>query len=229
MARGKRDVHFLSVEDFYDILIQVNDLCIEIDAGGLGHKSPEILGLFIGKALHLDADLRSWSMSLGPAWRYIVVDHPHSPLAQAQFPFHDGQYHVYHNINIASMWNHYRQTRIFLNEVITSLSLRLWEIDRAPECQETIFQATSIVNQMADDVCASIPYHFTSGETGFGATIRLLWPLFVASNSTVIRPASKEWILQSLDIIGSTTGIQQAIGMTQIAREGGQLGMFPGT
>lgn len=230
VARAKRDENSRPVENFYNILIQLNDLSVEIDAAELKYDFVGSLGSLIGKALHLDADLRLWVLSLGPFWRYSVVNNPRSDLSNyTHCPTYGNRYHVYRNVSIATMWNHYRQTRIVLNEMIRSMSLRLWGSERVPECQQTVFQSVAIMKQMVDDICTSISYYFTSGETSFGSTIRLLWPLFIAANCASTEPATKEWILQTLDVIGSTTGIQQAISMSKLLREGNPLGLIPGT
>ncbi|OKL60877.1 hypothetical protein UA08_03736 [Talaromyces atroroseus] len=227
IARSKRDEHHQPIEHLYNILIGLNDLSLEVDDAHLQPDPVRNLESLIQTALHLDADLRSWTMSLGSSWRYTVVENPHSCLQNS--PIHVDKYHVYSDVNIASMWNHYRQTRIVLNEMIKSMSLRLWELQRSPECEQTLYQSSAIIEQVVGDLCASIPYHFTTGEAGFGGTIRLLWPLFIAGNCTGTDSASKEWSLQTLDIIASATGVQQAVGMAQLLRKGDALGIIPRT
>ncbi|KAJ5570578.1 uncharacterized protein N7459_010008 [Penicillium hispanicum] len=230
VARAKHDVYTLPIEEFYQVLIELNGLAVEVDAAELEDDPAESLRLLIGKALYLDANLRSWAMSLSPAWRYTVIDDPCSHLGDnTGFPVYGGRRHLYQRVTFVSMWNHYRQLRIIVNEMIRSMSLRLWKAQRPPECQQTVSQSIAIINQMADDLCTSISYYFTSDQTSFGAALRLLWPLFVAANCAGTDPATKEWILQALNIIGSTTGIQQAIGMSQLLRKGNILGMIPGT
>lgn len=203
-----------------------------MDAAELGHSLHENLGLFIERCLHIDANLRSWAMSLGPFWKYTVVDGdlPSHLNDHIHFPtVYGGKYHVYQNANIVSMWNHYRQTRIVVNEIIRSMSLRLWEVDMAPECQQTMVQSIAIIEQMADDICASVSYCFKNFRTIFAAALRLLWPLFVAAKSMGTEPTTREWILLTLDRIGNMTGIQQAIRMSQFIRQGTKLPIIPGT
>lgn len=61
-----------------------------------------------------------------------------------------------------------------------------------PENRLTMPQGVAIINQMAEDICASVPYHFSSGETAVGGLIRLIWPLFVASDCVESEPANAE-------------------------------------
>jgi hypothetical protein len=231
VARTKQDALSQPFEDFYSILIQLNNLSAEVDAAELEHTLQENLGLFIEKSLHVDANLRSWAISLGPLWQYTVVDDVSpSPLGDhTHFPVISGKYHVYQNIAIASMWNHYRQTRIVVNEMIRSMSFRLWEINRTPECQQTMIQSIAIIQQMADEICTSISYCFQHFRTIFAAAFRVLWPLFIAAKSMGTEPTTREWILLALDRIGNTTGIQQAINMAQVIRLGIKLPIIPGT
>jgi hypothetical protein len=50
--------------------------------------------------------------------------------------------------------------------------------------------------------------------------MRLIWPLFVASDCVESEPKMKKWIMQTLDKIGYTTGIQQALMLSQLVRAG---------
>lgn len=232
IARAKRDALSQPVEDFYSILIELNNLAAEVDTAELDNDLEENLRAFIEKALHVDANLTSWAMSLNPSWQYTVVedDSPSHLGNHTYFPTNYGaEYHVYQDFNVASMWNHYRQTRIVVNEMIRTMSLRLWEVDRAPECEQTILQSMAIVKQMASDICASVSYCFKYFRTIFAASLRLLWPLFVAAKAMGTEPTTREWILLTLDRIGSTTGIQQAINMSQFIKKGYKLPMIPGT
>jgi hypothetical protein len=140
-----------------------------------------------------------------------------------------GKYHVYQDAFVASMWNHYRQTRIVVNEMIRSMSARLWEIDRAPECQQTMIQSIATIKQMGDDICNSISYCFKNSRTIFAAALLVLWPLFIAAKSMGTEPSTREWILLTLERIGSMTGIQQAINMSNFIKQGAKLPIIPGT
>jgi hypothetical protein len=43
-----------------------------------------------------------------------------------------------------------------------------------PDNRLTMVQGVVIINQMAEDICANVPYHFSSDETAVGGLIRLI-------------------------------------------------------
>ncbi|PYH91599.1 hypothetical protein BO71DRAFT_359062 [Aspergillus ellipticus CBS 707.79] len=232
LARTKRDEHTQHIETFYSILLQLSTLSIKVDNA---HRNPDPiknLSSLITQSLHIDTALETWATSLGPFWQYTTIDDPrsHFGTTHTYFPLHGDKYHIYHNVHIASLWNQYRQTRVVLNQMIKTMSLRLWTLENqaAPEYQRTVMQSTAVIKQMVVDICDSTPYNFTSGEVGFGGANRLMWPLFIAGNSTERGSATRAWILQTLDVIGRTTGIQQAVGMAQLLRKTTTLSMIPG-
>ncbi|KAI9928696.1 hypothetical protein MW887_001913 [Aspergillus wentii] len=212
-ARAKGNQHFQPIEDLFDLLVEMNDLYIEADGAKLNHESIES---WIARALHLDAKLQSWAISQSSFWQYTVVDRS---LGNHIYPMYGDRYHVYNSVVIASIWNHYRQTRIILNQIIKSMSLRLGALQQTPEYQLLVLECIANIAQMADEICASVPYHFISGEVVFGGTFRLLWPLFFAAKFAPTESAVREWILHTLDEIGRSTGLQQAIGMSKVVTE----------
>ncbi|KAJ5950096.1 hypothetical protein N7454_001680 [Penicillium verhagenii] len=229
VARTRRDAITQPIEDFYNTLIQFNDLAGEVNED-CSNFTVENIGSYIGRALRLDADLRSWAMSLGPDWSFTTVTEPNFNRSDdTQFPMNGGKYHIYNNVNLASMWNHYRQTRIVLHEMIRVLALYLSKLRETSECQHTILASAAISNQMVDDVCSSVRYHFMSDEARFGGAVRLLWPLFLAAGVRDLNPEIKEWIIKILSLISKAMGIQQAAVMSQLLREGRLTNLIPGT
>ncbi|PWY71242.1 hypothetical protein BO83DRAFT_362616 [Aspergillus eucalypticola CBS 122712] len=229
VARANKDKGSQPMETFCDILIQLHDLSVKVDDAALADDSIDTLSILVSKALHLDTDLRSWAMSLGPHWQYSVVDTHSNPKSRPQIPLHSDTYHVYKTVGVVSMWNHYRQTRIIIHEMIRSMALPLWGLQGTSECQQMVLNSIDTIKQMTDDICASVPYHFVSGEVTFTAVVRLLWPLFVAGDCASSDPATKEWIIRTLEHIGNATGIQQALGMAKMLRNGHTRGFIPGT
>ncbi|CAK39141.1 uncharacterized protein An05g01040 [Aspergillus niger] len=229
LAQAKKDRNSQPIEVFYDILMELHDLSVEVDDAAVVDDSIGTLSILISKALHLDTDLRAWAMSLGPHWQYSVVDTHSNPKSRPHIPLHSDTYHMYKAVGVVSMWNHYRQTRIILHEMIRSMGLRLWGLQGTSECQQIVFDSIDTIKQMTDDLCASVPYHFVSGEVTFPAVIRLLWPLFVAGDCAGAEPATKEWIIQTLELIGNTTGIQQGLGLAHMLRNGHTRNFIPGT
>lgn len=81
---------------------------------------------------------------------------------------------------------------------------------------------------MIDDICASAPYYFTSGEKTVGGLLRLPWPLFIATDSSVSTPFEKEWLRQTLENIAEITGTQRALIMSQFLRKEYAVPFIPG-
>lgn len=227
MARSKRDEHSLPIESLYNILLKLNDLSLKIEKADY---SVETLGPLLGEALHLEIDLRCWTMSLSSRWQYAVIKNSSPPSENdVHFLIHDDSYHVYHDLTISSMWNHYRQTRIIVNQMIRSMALHIFELRKSPECLQMISESTSTINQLVDDVCASVAYHFLFGTLGLSGAIRLPWPLLISAICTDNDSATHAWILQTLDTIVALTGFQQPFGMLQHIRDGSIKGLIPGT
>jgi hypothetical protein len=231
VAKARCDNDSQTIEDFFNILAELTDISIESDKIFTEeHTSADPVPI-IGKALHLDADLVSWALSMNPTWRYKTIETPvvnntndHKP-----YSFYCGtRSHVYPNIDLASMWNNYHQTRIIVHGIIQSMCERLLELDTAHDCRQTLLQSIAISKQMVEDICASVPYYFTSGETGVGGLLRLSWPLFVAADSSVSTAVEKEWLRQSLEKIAEITGAQQALTMSHFLRKGYAVPFIPG-
>ncbi|CEJ62121.1 hypothetical protein PMG11_10631 [Penicillium brasilianum] len=230
-AKTYRNTESKSIEDFYNIVCQLADLSIESDKVFTNAYSSTDSVSIIKAALHLDADLISWALSVDPTWRYKSTETPvfNKTNDHQQYPLYYGnRYHVYPNIELASMWTYYYQTRIIVHGIIQATCRQLLEADTAHSCQHTLNQSIAISKQMVDDICASVPIYFTSGETGLGGTMRLSWPLFVAADCAVTTPEEKNWLLQTLEKIGQITGSQQALTMSDFLKKGYAVPFIPG-
>ncbi|TPR01847.1 Got1/Sft2-like family protein [Aspergillus niger] len=212
-AKSVGDADAQTVEDFYNILVTFNDHSIKVketynNTGFRGNIAP-----LIKEALDLDADLVSWATSLSPTWQYSTTS---TPLPFSHVRSHDTEYHVYPSIDNAVYWNHYRQARIILHEMIQAMCLH----QATPDSPQIMHQSISINKQLAEDICASVPYFFTSGEAALGAVARLPWPLYLASDCAGVSPQTKDWIMQILDLIATSTGVQQARILSQFVKTG---------
>lgn len=222
VAKTYRDSKSQVMDNFYDIITRVGDLSA-IMSDSVPKSSSSNLALFIQKALYLDADLVAWAMSIDPTWQYSIVKaSPASINADSQIyrTIYGDTYHMYRVLGLASLWNTYRLTRIMLRKIIGSTCKIMLKRCECPENRSTMAQGVVIIKRMAEDICASVPYHFTTDEIAIGGLMRLIWPLFVASDCVESEPKMKKWIMQTLDKIGYTTGIQQALMLSQLVRAG---------
>lgn len=232
-ARTHRDSDSQSIESFYDILVQLADLAIESDRIFTEECTTADPVYIIRKALHLDAELVSWSLTINPTWRYKTIDNPpptntttndHQPYTF----YHGTKYHVYPSVDLASIWTNHHKTRIIVHGLIQSMCKQLLNSDPAHDCRHTLLQSIAISKQMVENICASVPFYFTSGQTGLGGLLRLSWPLFIAGDCAVIAPRGKNWIVQTLEKIREVTGVQQAFTMSKFLRTGYVIPFVPG-
>ncbi|KAB8219790.1 hypothetical protein BDV33DRAFT_204095 [Aspergillus novoparasiticus] len=220
-ARTFGDTDSQAINDFYDILITFNDLSMTIKEAYKNDGFSGNIAPLIGQALRLDADLVSWASSLGLAWQFTVAGNsPSFSSGNIHIRSYDDEYHVYPSINVAVLWNHYRQARIVLHEMIQAMCLNVSEQQAIPESQQIMLKSSTINKQLVKDVCSSVPHFFTSGEAGFGGVARLPWPLFIAADCADISPHRKNWIAQILDIIATSAGVQQALFLSHLIKEG---------
>lgn len=210
------------VEAFYNILLPLNDLSIAIEEaytrdGFTGDIAPLII-----HAVWLDGALKSWALSLGSSWQYKTVHTEQSPPGDMPFPPHNDEYHIYPDQRAVTIWNHYRLTRLTLHELMQPIysSLSMRQKTTWPDAQQTMAQSTAVSKEMVRDICASVPYFFRSDETRFAAGVRLPWPLFVAADSVSASPYTRAWICHVLDILGRSTGVQQALTMADSIKRG---------
>lgn len=78
------------------------------------------VGQLLRKLLELDFALGSWVTSLDGIWRYKTLQAPNLP-PSAVF---GGEYHVYHDLWVARVWNHYRWARILVNQVMLDMAAK---------------------------------------------------------------------------------------------------------
>ncbi|KAL3465879.1 hypothetical protein BJX64DRAFT_296757 [Aspergillus heterothallicus] len=223
-----------AVEAFYAILIPFNDLSIAIKAA---HRRDSFHGdttaALVAEALRLDADLASWADSLEPHWQYTIAQ-AHSPSTHSKdipFPYHNTLYHIYLFLAAATLWNHYRQARITLHEMLRPMlsSMSTLPLSGVFDAEQTLSQSRIITTNLIHEICASVPFFFASDEARFVAVARLPWPLFVAAGCVESSPYTKGWIVRVLEVLAKSTGVRQAGIMTGLIRSGGHgMRLIPG-
>lgn len=118
---------------------------------------------------------------------------------------------MYRALSLASLWNTYRLIRIILRQIIGLTCKSMLKGGDSPENRLTKAKGVAIIKQIAENICASVLYHFTSDDVAVGGFMMLIWPLFVASDCVQSEPNMNTWVWQpwkALDKIGYTTGIQ---------------------
>jgi hypothetical protein len=177
----------------------------------------------IRQALQLDAELETWERQQAGKWRFGITCDTDLPPAAA----FRGQCHVYSDMWVARVWNHYRWARILVNQLVLDFvqrypasSLPLVSAAHQARCLE-------VLSRLAEDVLVSVPTHWrhpslapakremierTSGGAGVGAAgiPSLLHQIRVAACSPAVPPECLEWSINVLETIWSELGMLQA-------------------
>jgi len=133
---------------------------------GIPRYTIQDLELLLFQAQEIDKRLQKWEESLPSSWRPIIVSEPvciaPSITAAGLYQSHCT---VHCSISISSMWNRYRASRI---RVLTILQT----------CNPTEHTYQEQIQQLADDTCATVPFHLGNRtETGVMGDKRVLYPM----------------------------------------------------
>lgn len=225
MVEAKSNESTKSRQRFFRIIVRLNDLSIKLDKT---EKSPENLECLLREALHFEADLKSWASSLDQSWRYTVINTKASSRNE-NICFATGRQsqHRYHDAGIAGLWNFYRQMRIIVNDMIRFICQHILNFQWSHECEQIMFQSTAVIDQLVDDICASIDFYFVYGPPGISAVLRLQLPLFVAAVCTEKYSERYMWIMEKLEMLSTLTGFEQTISLAHRLKEGQIYGIIP--
>ncbi|KAJ5748232.1 uncharacterized protein N7511_009928 [Penicillium nucicola] len=239
-AKQHREPDDQIVDDIGLVVIRLNDLCAALKDGTLTQPSE-----IIRRTLSLDADLMSLLLTAPPAWSYTTVKVPlidGEPITNVVW---GDSYHVYRNLAVSSMWNNARSARILMHEMILEAVKVLEETSPANSAlrhsQMLANQSRDIARNLVDEICCSVPFHMGMGvdsstdgtvsgydssnvppsfEISGAGGVTLMWPLLIAANCGLASLEIRQWITKCLDKIGHSMGINQALAMAQLLRDG---------
>lgn len=172
----------------------------------------------VSMLLPIDEELESWRRSLPPSWQYksIQSSHPGTETYGSHFD-------IYSNIWIASTWNNYRSVRFMIYEHIMSTVLKY---GREEEDKAILRTATTVLREMTDGVCSSVPYHFgrwkdshtgtkMSNDGSIPGGYLIIWPLYLSGMLHTTPTAQKHWIAAQLKQIAIRMGLRLAYSMSE--------------
>ncbi|KAI4167711.1 MAG: hypothetical protein LQ343_006991 [Gyalolechia ehrenbergii] len=224
-----------------DLMVEFASLRQDIQKGVLSDDEA-MLAL-----INLDAKFVRLGLQVPPAWQYKTVQ------VGAKSNHHYEPFHLIHPAeHVAQMWNTLRLTRILLNELISYRSSDCQRKQSAnPELVAIHQCATKAINEMASDICASLPQYIDDPPLSFaeafandGAEIfnsktehrtaplgqpdptrhlpcyRLIFPLFVAAQSTAVPPSLWKWVIKQLRFIAAYHAIENAMSVANILESG---------
>jgi hypothetical protein len=180
----------------------------------------------LGTTHKLDQHLFDWLQSLPESWRYSETAIP--PTATDVF---SPKMHLYPTFFVANDWGLYRALRLFN----ASLSFRIYEnlrrVNPEAEFKNTMMGVEMKIQELVDEVCASIPYHlgyrvmeseiihypvecFPNQRHGrLMSACHMMWPLYMAGSAHGISSTQRSWIASKLTYIGEELGARQSVAL----------------
>ena len=175
----------------------------------------------IQEALALDSELAIWETQLPKAWRYTTKPSTeHSDIVYKQ------QVHDYCDVWSARVYNHYRWSRILLNELVLVHLAKLGLFPSKDETEQN--NHLQVVSEMATDLCTSVSAQFFCYNPqrarrrrvpAMSGCFLLLFPLAVAGSGMGVSEDLHNWVIQLLGFIGRKMGISQALLMIDFTKK----------
>ena len=111
-------------------------------------------------ASKIDYELSIWAATLPPLFGYKSVAIPRPvPDDLATAEMWPGPVHVYEDLITAALMNHYRLSRISCQDVVMECAEWLAQEHDGPSTNRHLDYGRVIVQQMIDEICASVPFH----------------------------------------------------------------------
>lgn len=200
----------------------------------------------ISAASAIHADLVAWLAGLPPEFSY--TSHKKSPSDSAferrcrGISPYNNEYHIYSDQWACNTWNQYRCARILVSDIILSHIHKVSKSSSMTSISDEFRQhcktLQSTIPRLAIDICRSVPFHLGVHQSdkiapypplpepeSYVGGMMLLWPLFLAGIVEGRQHALRRWVLQCLNMIGNTMGIDQALALMDIVAA--DPGVFP--
>ncbi|OBR13842.1 C6 zinc finger domain-containing protein [Colletotrichum higginsianum IMI 349063] len=180
--------------------------------------------------LDLESDLASWEAGLEGDWIYETINATHLP-PNAVF---EGEYHKYHDVWTARIWNYYRWARVLVNQNLLDLT------NKSPVSSLSLVSAAArdhylaTIRRLARDTLVSAPTHWRhpaldgpaqitvespgGGGAGSAGLPALLFHLKVAGCAPGVPKQYWEWALGVIQTIWGDMGMLHARSMMEAMR-----------
>ena len=193
------------------------------------------------QALKIDRKFQDWEAKVPLNYLYQTV-----LVAEATDEVFSDHYHVYANVWSAAAWNSYRTLRIILNEILivqlvylceTSLAMDDDEKDLLASYRKQISASRSLVEQLARDVCASVPFYFGYHKKEHHklwvrplvpavSGMLLLWRLYSCAVAGRISDSMLAWIVGRLNELAEVTGIRHASALAKVLSQRKEIAVW---
>lgn len=173
------------------------------------------------EALELDQEFAQWDESQDRTYRPNIIGQVDQTSTTSEYNvgYWPGRLDIYFDRYIAGVWNIYRAARLYLSEMISSLS-------NGNRNSSTELKRVQEMDVLVQDVLSSIPYHLTDNLYGFlnqvdngtplasvgkvASGLLVMHPLHVISNLSAVDPAARSYLKKCLVWIGENMGVGQA-------------------
>lgn len=147
---------------------------VDVPAANLGRLIPQFIKLsvparsrtfrdgeagareVIEKLVKLEMEFEAWEESLEGDWVYKTHHAPYLP-APAVF---EGEYHAYHDMFVARIWNHYRWARVLINQVILETAAKYPKTSTALEADISHDKRLKTITKHSRDIIVSTCCHW---------------------------------------------------------------------
>jgi hypothetical protein len=236
LAREHENDHEVAESELADSMAKFCNLQAAIDCPDYD-SDPSV---FVSCALGIDAELAGWYARWQSSFLFATI------IAREMTPevFED-YWHLYPNIMVALILNHYRCIRTLVNQIIiTQLTAMRTGLD-----PDLILEYSAVYNDQMDssrrmiielshEICASVPYYMGSypgyqveswnssnDYASENARAKLmLWPLYVAGQAEHISDIMRAWLIEQLETLSKEMGKHksQAKGLAMLLRTRGR-------
>jgi hypothetical protein len=172
----------------------------------------------------LDLDYLEWTQNLPPEFASTEVpvgDDSHSN------EVYGNHYLLYSSIWIAVIWNNYRCARTLANELLRNLASYLLQSSNTPDDQEQasykniLNTVIKTIHTLSNDVFASAPFFLSTATQDTPRALAgnlILWPLYLASQTSTASDQMRLWVANRLEYIAEAMGVRQAVPMLHSLR-----------
>lgn len=218
-------------------MIEFAKLRYEIDRGSPNDKALCSLRDLDNRFLELSVDIQK-------TCQFRTV-HP----AKRSTHHWESYHHIYPSEQIGQMWNILRLTRILVNELILTRCSGVKEVNPNLKT-DLRQQALDIIASMTSEICATVPQYIrglsadgirnltltpatsaapmmplgtpqsASNPTDYLPCYRLIFPLYVAAQSSTGSPELRLWVIDQLRFMADNHSIQKAAQVAEILQLG---------
>ena len=191
------------------------------------------------QALDLDDRLIAWVSRKTDEWKFdeLILETKEIGASEEPMNFAPLVGHQYTSDVHAAVWNRWRAVRLVVND-IRFRALQQHRYLSGVDTDGPLHQTRAIIQKMADEISATIPFHFNRQAVQHGSSIQssaiedkrphgtpsvhphmahwMAWPLLIAATTAEIPSHQRRWLCEQLHVAGRTLGDGTLLSMANI-------------